>query len=266
MKLLIPDALWEEIAPLLPPVTRRRFRFPGRKPLERRKVISGIIFVLKTGIAWDDMPAELGLGCGRTCRDYLKKLQDLGVWQRLHTRLLTLLNHAGRIAWTLGVIDSASCRAPLGGAETGPNPTDRRKLGSKHHIMTDGNGIPLATNLSGANTPDINRLLPVVTGVPSVGGKPGPPRQRVDKVMGDRAYDSEPHRRILRWLRIRPLFGKRRTPHGSGMGVLRWVVERTLSWLHHFGRLRRRTDRLPSLQIAFVSLACVLICWRFLQQ
>ena len=69
MKPLVTDALWERLQPLLPPPPLRRFRFPGRKPLDYRKILTGILFVLKTGIAWDDLPAELGCGCGKTCRN-----------------------------------------------------------------------------------------------------------------------------------------------------------------------------------------------------
>ena len=261
---LLPDELWQEIEPLLPAPKPRRFRFTGRKPLDRRQVLTGILFVLKTGIAWDDLPAELGLGCGRTCHDYLQQLQQAGVWQRLHTRILSLLNKAGRIDWLLGVVDSTSAKAPLGGADTGPNPTDRRKLGSKLHVLTDDQGIPVAVELSAANTPDINRLVPLVVNVPPVGGKPGPARRRFDYLLGDRGYDSEPHRQLLRWLGSIPIFGRRRTEHGSGLGVWRWVIERTNAWLHSFGRLRRRLDKLPALQMAFAHLACAIICWRFL--
>ena len=261
---LLPDELWEEIQPLLPPPEPRRFRFPGRKPLDRRKVLTGILFVLRTGISWDDVPSELGLGCGRTCRDYLQKLQAAGVWERLHVLLLSRLNHAGRLRWELGIVDSSSARAPLGGAETGPNPTDRRKLGSKLHVLTDAQGIPMNVILSSANTPDINRLLPLVVLTPAVGGKPGPPRRRFQRVLGDRGYDSEPHRALLRWLGITPILARRRTAHGSGLGTLRWVVERTNAWLHGFGRLRRRLDRLPELQTAFAHLACAIICSWFL--
>jgi transposase len=261
---LLPDELWQEIEPLLPSPKPRRFRFPGRKPLDRRKVLTGILLVLKTGMAWDDLPPDLGLGCGRTCHDYLQQLQEAGVWSRLHAHILSLLNQAGQLDWELGIVDSTSVKAPLGGAETGPNPTDRRKSGSKHHVLTDAHGIPMSVVLSAANTPDINRLLPLVVTMPPVGGKPGPPRRRFDFLLGDLAYDSEPHRRLLRWLGIIPLFGHRRTFHGSGLGILRWVIERTNSWLHSFGRVRRRLDKLPEIQMAFVHLACVLIGWRFL--
>lgn len=80
---LVTDALWERIEPLLPPPKRRGRRFPGRKPADRRKVLVGIIFVLRTGIPWEEVPAEMGV-CGMTCWNYLRAWQAAGVWQRLH--------------------------------------------------------------------------------------------------------------------------------------------------------------------------------------
>ena len=87
---LVTDALWERLEPLLPPPPRRRFRFPGRKPLDHRKILTGILFVLKTGIAWEDLPAELGCGCGKTCRHYLKFWHEAGVWTELQDAFLQL--------------------------------------------------------------------------------------------------------------------------------------------------------------------------------
>src|SRR5271169_1834582 len=263
-KPLLPDGLWQEIEPLLPPLKPRRFRFPGRKPLERRKVLTGIVFVLKTGMSWDDLPPDLGLGCGRTCHDYLQQLQQAKVWEQLHTRLLSRLNQANRLDWNLAIVDSISAKAPLGGAETGPNPTDRRKLGSKLHLLTDDQGIPVVVILSSANTPDINCLLPLVVNVPPVRGKPGPARRRFDQVLGDRGYDSEPARQLLRWLGITPILAHRRTEHGSGLGIFRWVIERTNSWLHGFRKLRFVTEKTNPTKYAFFDLAMALICFRFL--
>src|ERR1700752_2235573 len=120
MKLLVPDALWERLQPLLPPPPQRRFRFPGRKPLDYRNVLTGILFVLKTGIAWDDLPAELGCGCGKTCRHYLRAWHAPGVWRRLHAVLLAELNGADRIDWERAVIDASFAKAPEGGEDTGP--------------------------------------------------------------------------------------------------------------------------------------------------
>ena len=88
MKPLVSDELWARVEPLLPQSPPRHFQHPGRKPLDHRKVLTGILFVLKTGIAWDDLPANLGVGCGRTCRAYLRRWHQTGVWRNRHALLL----------------------------------------------------------------------------------------------------------------------------------------------------------------------------------
>jgi transposase len=264
MKPLVTDALWERVQPLLPPPPPRRPRFPGRKPLDYRKILTGILFVLKTGIAWDDLPAELGCGCGKTCRHYLRLWHRAGVWDRLHATLLAELNGADRIDWGRALIDASFAEAPEGGEDTGPNPTDRGKSGSKHHLMTDAQGIPLSATTTAANVNEVTQVFEVLAEMPPVGGKPGPKRRKPERLQGDRGYDSEPVRRGLRRSGITPLLAARRTEHGSGLGVFRWFIERTISWLHAFGRLRRRLDRLTEIQEAFLRLACALICLRFL--
>jgi transposase len=262
MKSLVPDALWERLQPLLPPPPRRRFRFPGRKPLDYRKVLTGILFVLKTGIAWDDLPAELGCGCGKTCRHYLRRWHQAGVWLKLHAVLLAELNEADQIDWQRALIDASFAKAPEGGQDTGPNPTDRSKSGSKHHLLTDAQGIPLAATVTAANVNEVTQVVEVLAEMPPVGGKPGPKRTRPQRLQGDLGYDSEPLRQLLRALGITPILPKKNAEQDGGLGLFRWFVERTISWLHAFGRLRRRLDRLTELQNAFLRLACALICLR----
>lgn len=229
-----------------------------------RKILTGILFVLKTGIAWDDLPAELGCGCGKTCRHYLQLWHQAGVWVQLHAVLLAELNGADQIDWRRALIDASFAKAPEGGADTSPNPTDRGKMGSKHHVMTDAQGIPLAARVTAANINEVTQALQTLLDMPPVGGKPGPKREIPERLLGDRGYDSEPLRQLLRWLGITPELAARNTEHGSGLGVFRWVVERTISWLHSFGRLRRRLDRLTDIQDAFLQLACDIICLRFI--
>jgi transposase len=118
-KPLLDDELWNVIKPLLPPAKPRRVRFPGRKPLEPRKVLTGILFVLKTGIPWEALPQELGCGSGMTCWRYLRAWQQAGVWPRLHQRLLAKLRGADKLDWSRAVVDSSSVRAVLGGAKQG---------------------------------------------------------------------------------------------------------------------------------------------------
>lgn len=264
MRLLVTDELWERVDPLLPPPPRRRFRFPGRKPIDNRKILTGILFVLKTGIAWDDLPAELGFGCGKTCRHSLRLWHQAGVWQRLHAVLLAELNGADKIDWRRALIDASFVKAPEGGEDTGPNPTDRGKSGSKHHILTDAQGIPLAATVTAANVNEVTQVFSVLESVPPVGGKPGPKRQKPERLQGDRGFDSQAVRQALREQGITPVLAARLKEHGSGLGVFRWFVERTISWLHQFGRLRRRLDRQTELQEAFLQFGCALICLRFL--
>ena len=131
-------------------------------------------------------------------------------------------------------------------------------------MITDGGGIPLAVILTAANAHDVTQLLPLIDAIPAIKGKPGRPRRRPQRAQGDRAYDSEPHRQQLRLRGIEAVLAKRNTEHGSGLGVFRWVVERTISWLHQFRRLRIRYERRPEIHEALMSLACSLICWRSL--
>jgi transposase len=147
-----------------------------------------------------------------------------------------------------------------GGDKTGPNPTDRRKSGSKHHLITDAQGIPLAVRLTGANRHDVTQLLPLVDAIQPIRGKVGRPRCKPDRLYADRAYDSHMHRMLL-WVRgIEPMIAKRNTEHGSGLGRVRWVVERTVSWLHQFRRLRVRYERRDDIHEGFLSLGCAMIC------
>lgn len=121
-KPILSDELWELIEPLLPAPKPRRFRYPGRKPIDRRKVVTGILFVLKTGIPWEMLPQEMGCGSGMTCWRYLNRWQEEGVWQNIHQILLAKLRKADAIDWSRAVADSASVRALLGGLKRGLTP------------------------------------------------------------------------------------------------------------------------------------------------
>lgn len=151
------------------------------------------------------------------------------------------------------------------GGQTGPNPTDRGKLGSKRHLICDGHGIPFAIHLTGANRNDSQQALALVDAIPALQGERGRPRHRPDRVLGDRGYDAEAIRQGLRVRHIVPLLAMRNTDHGSGLGRWRWVVERTFAWLFQFRRLRVRYERRADIHEAFLSLGCALICWHLLK-
>jgi transposase len=113
---IVSDELWELFEPLLP-VRERRFRYPGRRRLDDRLALQGILFVLHTGIAWQHLPAELGFGSGVTCWRRLDEWQRAGVWERLHALLLARLRAAGELEWSRAVVDSSQVQAKKGASK-----------------------------------------------------------------------------------------------------------------------------------------------------
>jgi transposase len=114
----VSDELWERIEPLLP-TKPRRFRYPGRKPLDDRRVLQGILFVLHTGIGWEHLPQELGFGCGMTAWRRLRDWQRAGVWEKLHQLLLAELHTADQFEWERAVADSSHVQAKKGAPRRG---------------------------------------------------------------------------------------------------------------------------------------------------
>ena len=119
-KPLVDDELWVIVEPLLPEPKPRRFRYPGRQPIDNRRALTGILFVLKTGLGWEDLPQEMGCGSGMTCWRRLRDWQQAGVWQQLHEVLLAKLHGANQIDWSRAVVDSSAVRALKGGTKPGP--------------------------------------------------------------------------------------------------------------------------------------------------
>jgi transposase len=149
-----------------------------------------------------------------------------------------------------------------GRPKTGPSPVDRAKPGSKHHLITDAAGVPLAVSLTSGNRNDVTQLLPLIDKIPPIPGKRGRPRRRPDQLYADRGYDHDTYRRRVRVKGIQPVIARRGTPHGSGLGVYRWVVEQTVALLHWFRRLRIRWEIRDDIHEAFLTLGCAIICYR----
>ena len=123
MKPLVTDELWAVVAPLLP--KRRPHRKGGRPWVDDRAVLTGILFVLRSGIPWRMLPPEMGCGSGVTCWRRLREWQRRGVWKRLHRALLEELAAADRIDWSRAALDSRSRPAKTGGARSGGTPQTR---------------------------------------------------------------------------------------------------------------------------------------------
>lgn len=117
---LVDDDLWMLVEPLLPKRPPRNRRSAGRKPIDDRKVLAGILFVLSTGIPWESLPREMGCGSGMTCWRRLRDWGKAGVWREMHAILLGLLRNADKIDWSRAAIDSSHVRAVGAGEKDGP--------------------------------------------------------------------------------------------------------------------------------------------------
>ena len=240
----MPDAFFDLAAHHLPP--EQPVGPGGGRPRVGHRVVMNVLwFVLATGCRWEDVPPELGCS-GMTAHRCLRLWEEQGVWDRLHADLLRLLRQAGKLDPDLVIVDAVIVRAFGGGEQTGKSPVDRGKKGSKHTLLVDRHGVPLAIRTAPANASDRTQIIPLVLDFPRVGGKPGRPKELPDE------------------LYIEPHLAKRRAPHGSGLGKVRWVVERTISWLKGLRRLRTRYDRLAVIQDAWDTLAACVICFRLL--
>lgn len=140
---LIPDGLWEQIRKVLPPPKPRRKKYPGRKPMDPRRALTGILFVLKSGIPWEMLPQELGCGSGMSCWRYLQAWQKAGVWEAIHKVLLSKLRGSNKIDFSRAVIDSSSVRATLGGPKRGRTRRTAAKRGRNTTSLPKLRGFPL---------------------------------------------------------------------------------------------------------------------------
>ena len=118
-KRLVCDELWAAVAPLLPPHRPKDPRKPGRRRVPDRACLTGIVFVLKTGIQWEYLPQEMGCGSGMPCWRRLRDWQRAGVWRGLHRVLLNRLADAGKIDWSRASADAARAPAKGGASRRG---------------------------------------------------------------------------------------------------------------------------------------------------
>jgi transposase len=262
MSTLVSDELWGAIAPLLPehPVSARG----GRPRVPDRLCLNGIVFVLREGLRWQSLSGELGWGSGSTCYRRFAEWTEAGVWEAAHAALVGALGRRGLLNLERAVVDSSSVRALRGGGHTGPNPADRAKKGCKRHLITDADGLPLVVQTGPANRRD-EQWLPCLLWwlwiVLSYGR-----RRRPGALQGDRGYGFPGSIALVLAWGIRSLLAPRGSPHGSGLGRTRFVVERTHSWFGHYRRLLLCYEGTGAHYQGMYQLAACVICARRLQQ
>lgn len=265
----VADKLWVVFLIYLPPEPTPHRR--ARPIVPFRQVLGGILYRLRTGCHWKAIPAEFG--SGSTCHRRFQEWQALEIFEQVWAHQLRAYDQQRGIGWDWQILDSAIIPAPLGGAKTGKNPTDRAKSGSKRHVLCDRRGVPLALSLSGANIPDYQcaeRTLRNLVIRRSWQNDQG--QLRVCHFCADKGYDLAEVHRVARRLGYRVHIAHRRRRgepapapvKGRRHPARRWVIERTHSWHNRFRALKIRWEKKPENYEALVHFACALITSRFL--
>ena len=254
---------WAFIQPLLPPPART-----GRPRADDRRTIEGILYILITGCRWQDLPRVYG--APTTVWRRLTQWGEAGIWEHIWRAALAALDRHDQLDWAMAFLDGSFVPAKKGGDMVG---LTKKGKGTKWMLVIDGNGLPLGFHLDSADMAEV-RLAERTLDTISVTRPRGRSRQRPEKLVADRGYDSGGFRRALRRRGIRMCIPPKRRPAKwkakRGRPVvarkddyrLRYKVERSLAWLGNFRRLLIRWEHLSRVYQGFFTVAVLLICLR----
>lgn len=255
------DAIWQTIEPLLPPRPETHPLGCHRQRVDDRLCFRGLIIRLVTGSSWVDIEAILDNAVSdTTLRARRNEWIAAGIFDTVCDQAIAAFDRIIGLDLDTVAIDGSLHKSPCGGEGTGPNPTDRGKLGHKWSLAVDANGIPIGWHLDGANRNDIPMLEPTIESIDRLGLVAD-----IGTLCLDRGYDYPKIRAMLHGLGPDELDIQRRgtkppkgTPHRLTLG-LRWIIESANSWLSNYGQLRRSTDRRSSHRHAAMCLATTVI-------
>src|SRR3954447_11823002 len=239
--------LFQLIATIIDACSPQPRHRPGHLPAETIRVVATLRRFLREGTPWRGLMATEDQASGSTLRRCLARWAETGLLAKVHALLVGMLRGNPDL-----ILDTCSVRAKRGGDLTGPNPTDRGKRGSKYHIATDGDGVPVACAVTAANVNDtlvFERLFLAAFAVVA----------KIGTVFADKGYDAEDHRKLCRSFDIEPQIHKRGRPRGSGLGQRRWPVERSNAWLLENRRLALRYDRHGFIIQSLLQSACIFL-------
>jgi transposase len=212
------------------------------------RVLATLRQFLREGTPWRSLKATTDKVSGSTLRRHLEQWANIGLLAQVHAVLVGMLRGDPTL-----ILDTCSVRAKRGGDLT--DPIDRGKRGTKYHIATMGDGVPVACAATAANVNDtlvFERLFLAAFAVMA----------RIQAVFADKGYDAEHHRDLCRKFGAEPCIHKRGQPHGSGLGKRRWPVERSNAWVLENKRLALRYDRLGFIIQSLLQAACIFLVAR----
>ena len=254
------DAVWRTIEGLIP---ARRDHHPlgcHRPRVPDRLCFWGVLIRLVTGASWVDVEAILGHQVSdTTLRARRDEWIEAGVFEQLKNEATVAFDRIIGLDLSEVSIDGSLHKAPYGGEGTGPNPTDRAKLGWKWSVAVEAHGIPIGWAIDGANRNDIRLLEPTIESVEAAGLLVD-----IETLHLDRGYDYPVVRQRLGALGLDDLVIQRRGTKKPGkkqpMNLgLRWIVESANSWWSNYGQLRRSTDRRNEHRHAALCLATTIL-------
>jgi putative transposase len=252
----VPRPLWRKIKKVLPKANKG-----GRPAADNRAVLNGSWYVLWTGCQWKAIHKDWFGVCSSTLHERFQTWQRQGVFAAIMRIMVKFYAKQRHIKWKWQSVDSKACPAPFGGEQTGKNPTDRGKRGSKIHLLVDQRGAPLAVVLTGANAHDKwsadDLIISIVVKRPHT----------KQHFCADRGYDfADVHQFVEQARYIGHIKHKRKrgepqievcpVPGETRFPARRWVVERTLAWLAKRRSLRIRRCKKVNNWLALVQFAC----------
>lgn len=252
---LLPAPIWEHIQPLLPEKQKKSPR--GRKPLNPYKVASGIYYVLRTGCQWKAVPNCFG--SGSSIHKYFQEWNDYGVFQSFWQNGLLYYDEKVGIKWKWQSIDSSMVKSPLGGENTGKNPTDRAKLGTKRSIIVDGKGIPISLVVKGANVHD-SKI--VEENLDNIMVRKYHKSVYLDHFCADKGYDSFYVELLVISEGLNPMICRRKTKNRFTKKWKRWTVERSFSWFNKFRKILIRWEKRSENYEGLMNFVCGIITLR----
>jgi putative transposase len=260
----VSDELWAVLEPLLPE-HENTHRFGGGRPrTPDRQCADAIFYVLRTGCQWQALN-QTDMCPSSTAHDRYQEWVKADVFLKFWQKGVIQFDELTGIDWDWLSMDGAITKAPLGGENTGPNPTDRAKSGVKRSLLTEGHGVPLALAVEGANRHDMKLVRDTIESM--VVERPEPTNEKQQGMCLDKGYDYQEVRDTLIEFGFTAHIRSRgeeaqELKREAGKRARRWVVERTHSWMNRFRRILIRWEKKPENYIAFLHFACALIAFR----